>query len=91
LSILGTRSFEVRENEVSAAKGRKLLTLHRDGDITTYVSVGDLATEGTVVLSIDVGGSFGHSTTRLPLTPDEARSLAASLAQVARFVDEAGE
>jgi hypothetical protein len=91
LSILGTRSFEVRENEGTAARGHKLLTLHRDGDVTTYVTVHDTADPDTVALSIDVGGSFGHSTTRLPLTPDEARALAASLAQVARFVDEAGE
>lgn len=89
MTIVGTRSFELRENEVSAAKGRKLLTLHRVDDVTTHVSVSDLAVEGTVVLNVDLGGSFGHSTTRLPLTPDEARALAAALAQVARFVDEA--
>ena len=90
MTIVSRPSFELKDNPKSAAAGHKLLTLTRDEDFHSYVVVTDSG-DALVALSIDAGTGMARSTARLMLTPDEARALAAALAQVARFVDEASE
>ena len=91
MTIVSAAPFEVLDNELVAARGEKLLTLHRFGEHGTTVAVNDSTTDDVVVLRLGGTTPMLQSGISLMLTPDEARALAEMLCEVARFVEERGE